>query len=162
MWNRHARSNNPTLVTHALKANPRLRPVLLQGRACRLFTSSQNTSGALEDAEQHLSTHTSYPQQTVSVKHGLNRNACPFTAFSLSYYPTPSSTRRHHGPPAVATREHAPQVWSQATYQSTISIVVGCWKNFDRDKSERPQCADCTRQSDGSASIGYKTQAQRM
>ena len=97
------------------------------------------------------------------VQHGLNRNAGPFTAFSVSYYRTSSHTPRHHGPPAVATREHAPQVWPQATYKGTISIVVGCWKDFDRDKSERSQCAECTRRPDGSAaSVGHKTQAQRM
>ena len=83
-----------------------------------------------------VDTHPFYAQRTFNVQHGLNRNARPFAAFSTPHYRTSSPTPRHHGPPAVATREHAPQVWSQATCQSTISTAVWCWEDLDRDKSE--------------------------
>ena len=150
------------------RANPTnpLTLTLVQGSRLPTVYFDPKHSGAtnaLEHADHHSITHPSYPHQTVTVQHGLNRNAGPFTAFSVSYYRTSSHTPRHHGPPAVATREHAPQVWPQATYKGTISIVVGCWKDFNRDKSERSQCEECTRRPDGSAaSVGHKTQAQRM
>lgn len=128
-YSRRPRTNTLTLVTpmqcSARPAGSRL-PAL-----CLLWKPKHSgAANSLEDAECNPSSllfH--HAQRILTLKHGLNRNSRPFTAFSTAHYRTSSSSRRHHGAPAVANREHAP-VWPQATLKATFSLAVWCWKDI--------------------------------
>jgi hypothetical protein len=101
-----------------------------------------------------------YLLRTTTVQHGLNLNPCYFATVSDIQHRTLLSHDRRHGASAVATRKHAP-IWAKATLEAAGNAVE-CWQDIGRDKSERHQCAQCTRRSHAASNVDHQAQAEQL
>jgi hypothetical protein len=122
----------------------------IRARVAPLFT----TLSTLKTPTKLAKTPSRYLLRTTTVQHGLNLNPCYFATVSHIQH------RTHHGAPAIATRKHAP-IWAQATLEAAGNAVE-CWKDIGRDKSERHQCAQCTRRSHATSNVNDQTQTEQL
>jgi hypothetical protein len=142
---------------HLYSVTPDMREAAgIRARVAPLFT----TLRTLKTPTKLAKTPRHYLLRTTTVQHGLNLNPRYFATVSNIQHRTLLSHDRRHGASAVATRKHAP-IWAQATLEAAGNAVE-CWKDIGRDKSERHQCAQCTRRSHAASNVDDQTQTEQL